>query len=189
MKKLKYLLAVGAVLAAVLLGGCKKDPGTPPEVLLDGTSVVVGAMTPADLESEGWSLNDLGNMIVSLPEKSWTSSIFLEKEEKSYAMLVLVNDSKDSKFAKKCMIEELKFYGLDDSNNDLNISINGVNPIGKSQDELKEIFPDLEMDDDDSDYLFHYLKSGDYTVMFEYSEGVLSDIEVSHKFDKSYQTK
>ena len=45
------------------------------------------------------------------------------------------------------------------------------------------------MDEDDGDYLFHYLKSGDYTVRFEYSKGVLSDVDVMHKFDKSYQTK
>ncbi len=189
MKKLRYLLAAGAVMAAVLLGGCKKDPGTPPEVLLDGTSVVVGAMTPADLEAEGWKLNDLGKMIFELPNRSWTSSIFLEKDGESYAMLVLVNDSKESKPAKKCMIEELKFYGLEDSNKDLNISINGVNPIGKTQEELKELYPDLELDDSEADNLFHYLKSGDYSVRFDYSMGVLTDIEVTHKFEKSYQTK
>ena len=39
----------------------------------------------------------------------------------------------------------LGFYALDDANQDLNISINGVNPIGKTQEELKELFPDLEM--------------------------------------------
>ena len=190
MKKLKYLPVVCMVMAAVLLGGCgKKDPGTPPEVLLDGTSVVVGAMTPADLESEGWKMNDLGKMIFELPDRSWTSSIFLEKDGTTYVSMVLVNDSKESKPAKNCMIEELGFYSLDDSKKDLNISINGVNPIGKTQEELKEVFPDLELDEDDGDFLFHYLRSGDYTIQFIYSQGVLSDINVSHKFDKSYQTK
>lgn len=38
MKKLKNMLVVGALLAAAALAGCgSKDPGTPPEVLLDGT--------------------------------------------------------------------------------------------------------------------------------------------------------
>ncbi len=189
MKKLKYLLAVGAVLAAVLLGGCKKDPGTPPEVILDGTSIVVGASTPADLESEGWKLNDLGRMIFELPDKSWTSSIVLDKDERTYASLALVNDSKESKPAKKCIIEEITIRSLDDSKKDLDILINGVNPIGKTQDELKEIYPDLELDDSGADNLFHYLKSGDYTVRFVYSKGVLTDIEVTHKFEKSFKTK
>lgn len=190
MKKMKHLLVIGALMAAVSLGGCgKKDPGTPPEVLLDGTKVVVGEMTPADLESDNWKLNDLGKMIFELPDKSWTSSLFLEKDGESYVMLVLVNDSKESKPTKNCTIEELKFYSLDDSKKDLNISINGVNPIGKTQEELKELYPDLEMDDDTEGYLFHYLKSGEYSVMFEYYEDVLTDIEVKHKFDKSYETK
>lgn len=190
MKKMKHLLVIGALMAAVSFGGCgKKDPGTPPEVLLDGTKVVVGEMTPADLESDNWKLNDLGKMIFELPDKSWTSSLFLEKDGESYVMLVLVNDSKESKPTKNCTIEELKFYSLDDSKKDLNISINGVNPIGKSQEELKEAFPDLEMDDDTEGYLFHYLRSGEYSVMFEYYEDVLTDIEVTHKFDKSYETK
>lgn len=182
-------MVIGAMLAAAALGGCSKDPGTPPEVLLDGTKVTVGEMTPADLEGEGWKLNDLGKMIFELPDRSWTSSLFLEKDDESYAMLVLVNDSKESKPAKKCTIEELKFYALEDSNKDLNITINGINPIGKTQDELKELYPDLELDDDTEGYLFHYLKSGDYSVRFEYYEGELTDIEVTHKFDKSYQTK
>lgn len=190
MKKMRYLLVAGVLLAAFGLGGCgRKEPGTPPEVLLDETRVVVGEMTPADLESDNWKLNDLGKMILELPERSWTSSLFLEKDGETYAMLVLVNDSKDSKPVKNCMIEEIKFYSLDDSKKDLNISINGVNPIGKTQEELKELFPDLEMDDDVEGYLFHYLRSGEYSVMFEYYENVLTDIEVTHKFDKSYQTK
>ncbi|GAA6294143.1 hypothetical protein F220043C3_25770 [Enterocloster asparagiformis] len=190
MKKLKNMLVVGALLAAAALAGCgSKDPGTPPEVLLDGTQVVVGQTRPSDLEAEKWELDDLGKMIFELPDRSWTSSIFLGKEGTNYAMLVLVNDSKEAKPAKDCVIEELGFYALDDANQDLNISINGVNPIGKTQEELKELFPDLEMDEDDGDYLFHYLKSGDYTVRFEYSKGVLSDVDVMHKFDKSYQTK
>lgn len=190
MKKLKCLLVVGVMVAAAVLGGCgKKDPGTPPEVLLDGTKVVVGETTPADLESEGWGLNDLGKMIFELPKKSWTSSLFLEKDEESYVMLVLVNDTKENKPVKNCVIEELKFYSLDDSKKDLNITINGVNPIGKSEEELKELYPDLEMDDDTDGYLFHYLNSGEYTVMFEYYQGVLTDIEVRHKFEKSYETK
>ncbi|WP_207707506.1 hypothetical protein, partial [Enterocloster asparagiformis] len=151
--------------------------------------VVVGQTRPSDLEAEKWELDDLGKMIFELPDRSWTSSIFLGKEGTNYAMLVLVNDSKEAKPAKDCVIEELGFYALDDANQDLNISINGVNPIGKTQEELKELFPDLEMDEDDGDYLFHYLKSGDYTVRFEYSKGVLSDVDVMHKFDKSYQTK
>lgn len=190
MRKMKYLFIISALVVAAGLGGCgKNEPSTPPEVLLDGTKVVVGEMTPADLESENWELNDLGKMIFELPEKSWTSSLFLEKDGESYAMLVLVNDSKASKPVKNCMIEELKFYSLEDSKKDLNISINGVNPIGKSQEELKELFPDLEMDDDTEGHLFHYLRSGKYSVMFEYYEDVLTDIEVTHKFDKSYQTK
>ncbi|MCD7907494.1 MAG: hypothetical protein LUH04_07410 [Clostridium sp.] len=190
MRKMKKLLLMGSLLAAVLLAGCgKKDPGTPPEVLIDGTRVVVGETIPSDLESENCELDDLGKMIFELPDRSWTSSIFLKKDGVSYASLVLVNDSKEAKPAKKCVIEEMGFYALDGTNQDLNISINGVNPIGKTQEELKEIFPELEMDDDDGDYLFHYLNSGDYSVRFEYSKGVLSDIDVTHKFDKSYQTK
>ena len=55
------------------------------------------------------------------------------------------------------------FYALDDENKDLNISINGINPIGKTQEELKELYPDLELDDDDGDYLFHNLRDGEYT--------------------------
>lgn len=189
MKKLKYLLAVGALMAAVLLGGCKKDPGTPPEVLLDGTSVLVGAMTPADLEGDGWKINDFGRRIVNLPNKSWTSSIGIEKDGIIYAGLVLVNDDNVSKPAKECIIEEISFTSLEDSKKDLDISINGVNPIGKTQEELKEIFPDLELDESDNDYLFHYLNDGDYSVRFLYSKGVLTDVEVMHTFEKSYQTK
>ena len=88
-----------------------------------------------------------------------------------------------------CVIEELGFYALDDENRALDITINGVNPIGKTVEELKELYPDLELDDDDGDYLWHYLRNGDYSVSFQYSKGVLTDFVVSNTFNKSYQSK
>lgn len=61
MKKLRNLLVVGMLLAAAALGGWgSKDLGTPPEVLLDGTKVVVGQTKPSDLAGENWELADLG---------------------------------------------------------------------------------------------------------------------------------
>lgn len=51
--------------------------------------------------------------------------------------------------------------------NEFNISTNGVNPIGMTQNERKNAYPDLELDDTDSDYLFHYFRNGDYTVRSE----------------------
>ncbi len=189
MKMIKKILCISTFLAAVLLTGCGSEPGTPPEVLLDGTSVVVGESTPASLSDAGFETDDLGAMIYELPERSWVSSIFLKKDGKTYTSLSLVNDTKESKFLGSCVIEELSVYALDDTNADLNISINGVNPIGMTQEELKAAYPDLEMDDNEGDYLFHYLKDGDYSVRFQYSLGVLTDIVVAHDFDKSYETK
>ena len=81
------------------------------------------------------------------------------------------------------------FRSLDDTNAGLNISINGVNPIGMTEEELKAAYPELELDDDTGDYRFHYLKNGDYSVRFEYGLGVLTDIDVMHSFSKSYQSK
>lgn len=191
MKHLSKLLLICTLLATVVLGGCgKKDPGTPPDVLIDGTAVVVGEMKPADLEDKGFETDASEKFISSLPERSWTSSIYLRKDGVSYARLTLVNESKDDKRVSQCMIEELCFYSLDKKDsNELNISINGVNPIGMTQDELKNAYPDLELDDADSDYLFHYLRNGDYTVRFEYANGVLKEIEIKHSFPKSYQEK
>lgn len=190
MKKMRYLLVIGALMAAAVLGGCgKKDTGTPPEVILDGTSVVVGVTTPADLESGGWKLSDIGKLILELPDKSWTSSILMEKEGKGFVSLTLVNDSKETKLAKNCAIAEISIRSLDDPEKDLSISINGADPIGKTQEELKELYPDLELDDSGADNLFHSLKSGDYTVRFVFSKGVFTDIEVKHKFEKSFESK
>lgn len=190
MKHCKKILIICTILTAIMLGGCSGgDPGTPPEVLLDGVSVVVGETKPYDLKEQGFSTDDLGKLIYELPERSWTSSIFLKKDNVTYAMVTLVNESKEEKYVSECVIEEIGFYALEDVNKDLNISINGINPIGMTQEELKEAFPELEMDDDESDYLFHYLRDGDYSICFEYIKGELTDIDVKHSFPKSYQSK
>ena len=63
MNYIKKLTAVFAMLLVVLSTGCGAEKGTPPEVLLDGTSVVVGESVPLDLTEEGFELNDLGAMI------------------------------------------------------------------------------------------------------------------------------
>lgn len=191
MKHYKKLLTVCIMLAAFTLGGCgSKDPGTPPEILLDGTPVVVGVTTPGDLKDAGFVTDDLGSFLYKLPDRSWTSSIYLKKDSVSYAGLTLVNESREDKYVNSCVIEELHFYALEDkTKEDLNISINGVNPIGMSQEELKETFPDLELDDDTGDYRFHYLRNGDYSISFYYKVGVLDDIRVCHTFPKSYQSR
>ncbi len=104
--------------------------------------------------------------------------------------MTLVNDTLESKLVNSCVIEELKFYALEDkTKEELNISVNGVNPIGMSQEELKEVLLELELDDDMGDYRFHYLHEGDYSVYFYYKHGVLDEIVVSHDFSKSYETR
>lgn len=189
MKLLRHLILWGLLGSAVFLAGCSKDPGTPPEVVIAGVPVVVGESTPSSLREAGFTTSDLGRMILELPDRSWTSSVYLKKDDISYASLTLVNDSKEERLVGLCVIEELGFYALDDENRALDITINGVNPIGKTVEELKELYPELELDDDDGDYLWHYLRNGDYSVSFQYSKGVLTDIDVSHTFNKSYQSK
>ena len=189
MKLLRQLILWGLLGSVVFLAGCSKDPGTPPEVIIAGVPVVVGEATPGSLKEAGFTTDDLGRMIMELPDRSWTSSVFLKKDGVSYASLTLVNDSKEEKFVSQCVIEELGFYALDDTDRNLDITINGINPIGKTVEELKELYPDLELDDDDGDYLWHYLRDGDYSVSFQYSKGVLTDIDVMHSFSKSYQSK
>jgi len=192
MKNGKKILMVCAMLIIGILGGCaEKDPGTPPEVLLDGTPVVVGETRPYDLKEQGFTTDDLGKFITKLPDRSWVSSIFLKKDDTSYVSMTLVNDTKEEQMLSLCTIEEVSFYSLDSGNRgEMNISINGVNPLGMTEEELKNAYADLEMDDDDTGMVrFHYLRNGDYTVCFEYLNGVLSEIQVKHSFSKSYETR
>ena len=190
MKLRKSAIGICMLAAAAVMGACAaKDPGTPPEVLLDGVPVVVGETRPMDLSDQGFETNDLGAFITKLPDKSWTSSIFLEKDDISYASITLVNDTREEQAVFSCVIEELGFYALDDTNAGLNISINGVNHIGMTEEELKAAYPELELDDDTGDYRFHYLKNGVFSVRFEYGLGVLTVIDVMHSLSKSYQSK
>ena len=183
----KKLFVVGMATLAVLLTGCGGGKGEPPEVMIDGVSLVVGESVPGDLTNQGFELNDLGAMIFELHERSSVSSIFLEKDGVSYGSLTLTNESRESKFVGSCLIEEIKFYSLNETNTDINITINGVNPVGMTLDELKAAYPDLEVDENsDSDYFFHYLRNGKYTICFHYTKDVMTDIDVQHEFSKGY---
>jgi len=189
MKIYKTILLAGICGLALTLGGCE-EKGEPPEVAVCGVPVIVGTTTPSELENQGFETDDLGAMILELPDRSWTSSIFLKKDNVYYGSMTLANLEKESKSIGDCLIEEISFYDLEDSEKaDLDITINGVNPIGMSQEELKKAYPDLKLDDGTGDYLFHYLNSGKYSIQFEYAMEKLTDINVSHKFDKSYETK
>ena len=190
MKFHKSLLTIAALLTIGILGGCAAaDPGTPPEVAIDGVPVIVGQSVPKELEDQGFETNAKDLFLLKMPDNSWTASIFLQKGGTSYANLTLVNDTKEEKLVNQCVIEELGFYALEDTNKDLDLTINGINPIGMTQEARKEAYPDLELDDATSDYLFHYLRNGEYSVCFEYTKGVLTDIDVRHTFEKSYETK
>ena len=86
------------IVGVIFLTGCSKDPGTPPELLVDGTAIVVGETTPSSLNESGFTtINLLDYLMYELPEKSWTSSFNLYKDDVSYASLCLVNDSKEEK--------------------------------------------------------------------------------------------
>ncbi len=190
MNYIKKLTAVLTMLLVVLCTGCGAEKGTPPELLVDGTSLIVGESMPVDLTQQGFETNDLGAMILELPDRSWTSAIFLEKDGKNYCSLTLVNDSKESKNVYSCVIEEVGFFSLDGENADLNITLNGANPIGMTEEELKAAYPELEMDDDESsEWKFHNLDSGSYSISFQCHNGVLTDIDVRHEFSKSYEAK
>ena len=174
----------------VFLAGCGKDSGTPPEVLLEGASVVVGKTTPDSLKEAGFTINNLEKGLVNLPDQSWTTFIYLVKDKNSYASLILSNRSSKAKPVGQCVIEEVGFFGLDDTYKDLDLSINGVNLIGKTSEELAELYPGLELDGRESDdERFHYLTDGDYTICFQYKNDVLTDIDVKHSFNKSYEPK
>lgn len=186
----KKLLLYCLIAGVIFLTGCSKDPGTPPELLIDGTAIVVGETTPGSLSSSGFTtINLLDYLMFKLPEKSWTSSFTLYKDDVPYASLCLTNDSKEEKMVGQCTIEEVKFTQLEDDRKDLDISINGYNPIGKTQEELKELYPELILDDDDDDTQIHRINNGDYYIYFQYDKGVMTEIEVKHSFSKSYKSK
>ena len=103
MKGFRQLFLSGCLGALIFLSGCAKDPGTPPEVLIDGVSVVVGESTPGSLKEDGFTTDNVQKMIVELPDKSWTSSIFLQKDGISYASLSLVNESSEKKLVGLCV--------------------------------------------------------------------------------------
>ena len=108
MKGFRQLFLCGCLGAFIFLSGCAKDPGIPPEVRIDGVSVVVGESTPGSLKEDGFTTDHVQKMIVELPDKSWTSSIFLQKDGVSCASLGLVNESSEKKLVGQCVIEELE---------------------------------------------------------------------------------
>lgn len=69
------------IVGVIFLTGCSKDPGTPPELLVDGTAIVVGETTPSSLNKSGFTtINLLDYLMFELPEKSCATSAVLSSD-------------------------------------------------------------------------------------------------------------
>lgn len=191
MKNNKWSIIVGIILLVVLcLWNADRSSGTPPEVVLDGLSVTVGKTTESELHKQGFTVDYRGAFLITMEGQTWTSSIWLEKEDLIYASVAIANTSRQEKRVGECTVEELHFYTLDqEKKGALKVSINGVEPIGMTTEELKEAYPDLKLGEETQGLQYARLNDGDYSVSFKYEDGVMTTIDVTHSFGKSYSQK
>ncbi len=210
MKCGKRILAAAVVLLAVFCTGCGEN-GTRPEVVVDGVSIEVGKTIPKDLIEAGMVIDERGFDSMDLPKRSWSSSIYFgrtvppdaetEKQAEeagvdpalfstvsSRGRIAIANASSSSKQAKLCKIEEVDFFNLEQEYVDYNVTINGINVVRMTEEEMQQNFSGLEKDPEKNiaDETVYYQKDGDYTIEFTCYDGMVTGVSVLREFGKSY---
>ena len=191
MEGMKRLSLIGIVFVCMLVTGCGMEIAkSRPEILLDGVSIEVGKTIPETLEEDGYRAEMQGIGGNSLPGETWSPSVYLKKEDMTVAGLTLANTSQYSRTASQCKIEEIRFFGLEKEYWDCTLTIDGVNPCEMTEEEILEAFPDLEREEDKEENVVIYSQvKGKYTLSFEYTDTILTRVEVQHDFGKSYLPK
>lgn len=209
----KGILAAGILLLSVFSMGCAGfDSGKRPEVMVDGVGIEVGKTTPAGLTEAGFLIDEYGFDADQMPERSWTNGIYFGKERTGdaeydkemeeegvtvyygithYGSFSIANTSGFDKQSKDCRIEEVRFHALDGEYVDWSVSINGIELVGMTEEELLEAFPGLEKNEEksDSDKTVYELVDGKYSIIFTCCDDALDTAEVEHDFGKSYMPK
>lgn len=174
MRYIKKLFLAGVLALAVMLTGCG-DPGTPPELIIDGVSIVVGETTMSSMEEQGFTTDWFGIM----PEDSYTT-ISLGKDHDSRGMYTIVNDSDRSCALSAGVIYGVKLQDLDEKELDFDVTVNGVSLVGMTKEELAAAYPEMEYDEyeENADSDYYSMRDGDYSVFVWFTDGVMNSIHV-----------
>lgn len=190
MKHLKRKIA-GILLAAAMalsMTACSFG-GTKPVLTVAGKEVILGETDASVFTGFQITLPGGGAATDDLPGMSWmTSFLCLEKGKKEYAYLYVYNPKRQSVRANSARIYKVAFtmnglyssYWAED-----NVLVNGIDFFGMNMDEVKEVMSEYKLSSEYERLLFY--KDGKYSYTFKFTgEGIVDEVEVEMKIDKSY---
>ncbi len=146
-------------------------------------------MTPSELEEKGIRFRSEISANSSLPSNSWSSIAYEMKtgEGTSFDMYLYNNSPDSDKNAGDCSIYKLSCYIMIGGKEMDNVKLNGVDFIGKTADEVKEIMSSAKLTydsgDDGSWRNLTFEKAG-YTYEFE-----LGDESAYGNYDSQYRVE
>ncbi len=156
-------------------------------VEVDGTEIIVGATTVSTLFDAGYEIMALDgsssfDLEASYPleKDSYYTGLFLEKDDKTIAMLHIATENKDVT-ASEAIIATMIFSSYDDEplNTDM-IKFDGVTLTDLTTEVFMEHVPGGTVYEDASSAYFH---GTNYGVNVEYEDGVPVELEVECKYD------
>lgn len=156
---------------------------------LDGTEILVGETTLSALYDAGYTIMALDSASsgrfelepsYQLEKDSYYSGLFIEKDDKTLAMLQVVTDSKEVP-ASEAVIAFLSFAGYNDEPLDTDmITFDGVVLTDLNAEVFMEHVPGGEAREDGSGAYFY---GSNYSVSIEYENGVPVEFEVAREYD------
>ena len=180
MKHVKKIISiiifiVVAVAVRVALYGGNSGMGDH-EIKINGENIELNKTTVQDMIDKGYEISDTkyykkpNTITANTYSINYCASI--NKDEEQYASIKVVNKTNSEANLEDCQIIGLDFEG---SQNDKNLEIDGYNPLGMKEDELKSKLGDNYKKDENK----IIVEDGDYTCTYYIDDSEVSSAMVS----------
>lgn len=178
----------GILVCFMLVGlcGCGEAENESPIIKLQGKDIKVGETEIGDVTSDEIKLET--GIFGKVESNSWLNAR-LYKDDDWFASVAIANLGREDVYEYNCTIEDISIFGASDEDK-LNYSfeLDGVNLIGANEEALTPVLKEFEREEDNGKVTF-YRYEGSYSFRIVLENDVVEEIHLSHKFNRSFETK
>lgn len=179
----------GILVCFMLVGlcGCGEAENESPIIKLQGKDIKVGETEVREIALDD-EIKIKTGLIGMMEPNTWINAN-LYKGEDIFASVAISNLSNEDVTEYGCIIEEISIFGAsDEDKSNYSFEFDGVNLIGANEEALTPVLKEFEREEDNGKVTF-YRYEGSYSFRIVLENDVVEEIHLSHKFNRSFETK